>query len=273
MPDTREEHSSSSKPRPECPEMLLARFQPLPSSHFYQRMSNAPWMKDKSTRSLWSLRPRLALGFLALLVILLLVSLLAFQPIQAIARQVMFYFIVEPKDELTIQVTLSPTHDLNNYMSVENFPLTLSQAQAQAGFTLKQLTNLSSGPQLIGANYDPEIQAVTQLYEGKGYNLLLIQRPLADGDEFFSIGASAQVEIVQIGDTEAEYVAGGWKANLDEQSTSASGTQVNLGASWDSSLPQYTLRWKSGAFAFELRSSGSQAPQKSDLIALAEGLK
>ena len=94
-----------------------------------------------------------------------------------------------------------------------------------------------------------------------------------------TVGASAPIEIVAVGDVQGEFVAGGWRAedpNGGIPGNSAPGTQVNLGVYWDSALPQRMLRWQAGQMHFEILSTKTGPGidlEKDDLITMAESIK
>jgi hypothetical protein len=91
----------------------------------------------------------------------------------------------------------------------------------------------------------------------------------------FSIGESALIKLVNIGDFQGEYVDGGWKV-ISTQPASENQTptsSVNINAIWDNELPQSTLRWQLNGIVYELRSVGDGRPPQSELIIMANELK
>jgi hypothetical protein len=261
-------------------EGLLGRFQPQPSPRFYHKMSMAPWMKTSPKEKPgisrdWMPSRRLAWGLAALLLIITLFGFSLYPPLRAIARQIMFSFIPSLGDQLEVQVTLANPEDLYHFADPENFPLSIAVAQEQAGFPLREIASLPIGLSFTGARYDAASHAVILLYQGKDYKIFLTQRPIDHGQDVFSIGASAQVETVQIGNIQGEYVVGGWKAvsAQPDSRTATPGSTITLSATWDNTLPQYTLRWQSAGYAYELRTTGVGSPTQSELISLANGLK
>jgi len=265
MTDTDTSHLSNSTP--DYPEGLLSAFHPRPSPGFYKRIQRTPWQR--------SYQHHLLLKWVISLTIMVAVVIVGFTispPLQAIARQLFSFFIPDTQDTLEVSIEGITPLELFQYASAENFSLSIEQAEQQAEFSIRQPESLLPGLELIGTRYEPDLHVVILLYQGAGYNLFLSQRSLSDQPEYFSIGASAQVEIVQIGTFQGEYVAGGWVAvpgtqlsDIDSQST--------IQAVWDPTLPQFTLRWQSEGFAFELRSSGTNSPQKADLISLAADIR
>ena len=261
-------------------EKLLGRFQPKPGPRFYKLMLDAPWKKTPHPLKHGFFRPmnasqRLVLGSLVFLLFITILGFTLYPPLRGIAHQIMYSFIPAPEDQLELQVTLDSPGDLYGFANPENFPLDIAAARTQAGFPVSQITSLPTGLSFKGARYDADSNATILLYQGKDYKLFLTQRPVGNGQDVFSIGASALVETVMVGNVRAEYVMGGWKVTSEEQAevTPVPGAVINLSAVWDPTLPQYTLRWQSGGFVYELRSIGVGSPAKSQLVSLANGLK
>jgi hypothetical protein len=243
-------------------------------------MSTAPWAKISPQEKInifrnWKPSRRLVWGMAALLLIITLFGFSLYPPLRAIAMQIMFSFIPAPEDQLEVQVPLANPEALYHFADPENFPLSISEVQEQAGFPVREIGSLPAGLSFSGARFDAGSHAVILLYLGKDYKLFLTQRPIDHGQDVFSIGASAQVETVQIGNIQGEYVEGGWKAvsAQPDNRTATPGSTINLNATWDNTLPQYTLRWQSAGYAYELRSIGVGSPTESELISLANGLK
>jgi hypothetical protein len=195
--------------------------------------------------------------------------------LRVIARQIIFSFISGPSDQVNIQVTLSNPEDLFNFAAPENFPLSLDEVRQQAGFFVKEITSSKAELELVGARFDPSYNAAIILYQGTNYKLFLSQRPIGNSVDVFSIGSSAQVNLVNIGDIKGEFVIGGWKAISTQPAhdTSTSGNQTSINAIWDNNLPQSTLRWQTNGYIYELRAVGEGSPSESVLITIANELK
>lgn len=261
-------------------EVLLAKFQPSPSSRFYKMMQTAPWEpqgsaikpsnqrnKHNSTKLIW--------GVACGLLLVLILGIAFVPPIQVIARQIMYSFILAPSNQIEVQVTLSYPEDLYHYSNPENFPLTVGEAQKQVNFEIKQISQVPEGMTLIGARFDQTYSAVILFYQGDSTQLYLTQRQIGNGQDVFSIGESSSVINVMIGETQAELVTGGWKAISTQPAdgTGSPSNSVNITAAWDDNLPQSTLRWQKDGFAYELRSVGENRPSEDVLIEIANGLK
>ncbi len=260
-------------------EGLLRRFKPRPSHNFYEKMKRAPWQTPIAApkfpfNTSWLPNRMLAIGLVILLVVVLVGAALVIPPVRGVARQIIFSFLNSPSSQVEVQVTLTSPGDLFDYSNPSNFPLSLPDAQAQAGFQVLQISPLPAWLELIGARFDANYHAVILLYQAKQSSLFLTQRPLGAGQDVFSIGSEAKVEVVKIGNVQGEFVRGGWKAISSQPATSGqTPVQVNISAIWDAGLPQSTLRWQAGNMAFELRSLGENGPSQSDLILWANELK
>jgi hypothetical protein len=258
-------------------EDLLSKLQPRPTSRYYRKMKNAPWTREvineqvnlhraifSNSRSVW-------IG-IALFIITAIIGISFIPSVRVVARQIIDSFIASPNDEIEIQVTSLGTGDLLVSADPSNFPYSIETVQKQTGYPIMELHDLPPGLIMSGARFDPGYNAITILYRGQDYEIFLTQRPLNDGKDVFSIGSTAQVEIVAIGEKEGEYVLGGWKI-INSSDSQLPETQAIINAIWDNTLAQSTLRWQHEGYGYELRSIGENHPSQSILIQLAIGLK
>lgn len=261
-------------------EEMLSHFKPQPTLHFYNKMSTAPWQRPisfKTSSSLIYRKPtrRLIWGLIALILMIAVLGIAFIPPVRSIARQIFYSFIPAPSNQIEVQVTLENPGDLFHFSDPANFTLSVKDVQQQAGFEVKEVSRLPEGLIFIGSRFDQSYNAVTLLYQGDDYKLFLTQRPLGTSQDVFSIGESAIVKIVMIGDIQGEFVMGGWKA-ISTQPASENqipDSSVYINAIWDNDLPQYTLRWQAGNIIYELRSIGGGSPSQSELIFWANELK
>jgi hypothetical protein len=259
---------------------MLGKFSPIPSARFDNKMEKAPWMKTGSKErgrlfSPHTVARRLWLGSTVVILILAIIGLSFSPPVRAVARQIIYSFISEPSDQINIQTTVSLPEDLFHFSDSSNFLLSLKEVQGQAGFNVKELFQPPEGLNIVGSRFDSSYSAVTTLYQGKDFKLFLSQRPVGGGEDVFSIGSTAQVDLVNVGGQNGEFVKGGWKA-ISTQAISITvnpDNQTSITAVWDNDLPQFTLRWQEGEFIYEIRTIGEGSPSQSELIALANRLK
>jgi hypothetical protein len=254
-------------PSQEEMEFLLKQMKPNPSPRLYKRLERAPWYRNSSSVVI----PRWGFAFLALSCLIFVVFIIS-PPLRAMARNWIQYFLPDNQDQMFVSIDQLTPRELFHYASHENFPYSIDQITSIADYQVSQPASLLPGMELIGARYESATQTVVLLYQGAGYNLFLSQRPIEAGQKYFSIGASAVVEEVNIGHIRAEYVAGGW-ANQQSLPAVEASTPTELWIEWDSTLPQYTLRWQSQGSTYQLRSTGSASPQKDELIALAQTIR
>jgi hypothetical protein len=261
-------------------EELLSKFTPHPSACFYTKMEKAPWLKSIHNERIRffnsnSLVRTLLLGMTIIILIFVLIGISFFPSVRVVARQIIYSFISAPSNQIEIQVTLSNPGDLFHFSDPSNFPLTIQEVQGQSGYSVKELSRLPKDLQLVGSRFDTSYNAVTILYKGNDYKLFLTQRPVGNGEDVFSIGSNAQVNLVKIGDQHGEFVVGGWKAISTQTipNTRSPGSQTSINAVWDNNLPQYTLRWQIDGYNYELRTIGEGSPSQSELISLANELK
>ncbi len=261
-------------------EDMLGSFAPEPSERFQAMMSSKPWQKQFHNTGLnpaikQKTSLRLIWAFAILGVLLVFIVIMFVPSVRAAASQIFHLFLPASSDQINVQVTLSSPGDLVDFSNPGNFSLSIEDVQQLAGFDVKQISVLPAGLAFIGSRYDPGYKTVTVLYEADEYKLFLTQRPLGKGNDVFSIGSGAVVHKVKIGDIDAEFVVGGWKAVSTEPSTGLQTPTeiVNLHAIWDNDYPQFTLRWQAQGFIYELRSTGAGSPSQSVLINLANELK
>jgi hypothetical protein len=271
---------------------LLKAFNPNPSEGYYQRMETAPWATSQKTGNRFSVfmqrlfgkdgtapipRLRVALASSVLVLVIVLITL-ASPSLQAVAQRILQFIIPAPTDALTLQVTVQPPGTQEALNAADRYPLTMTQVEEAAGYDVSVISILPQGVTFTGAQYNPNLQAVTLRYAGTGQTLLFTQRPLGNISEFTTVGASAPVEIVNIGESAAEFVTGGWKVTDSDdriQTTAAPGTEINLGVYWDPTLPQRILRWQADNMQYEILSTKTEQGidiDKEDLIAMAESI-
>jgi hypothetical protein len=261
-------------------EDMLSQFAPQPSSRFYLKMSTAPWQRripHEARRSLIKIMSdrKLIWGLVALGLVCIVILITFIPSVRVAASQIIHLFLPAPSNQLDVQVTLTSPGDLIDFSDPANFPLSVTEVQHLAGFEVKEISSLPVGLTFIGSRYDPYYNTVTLLYEANDYKLFLTQRPRGNGEDVFSIGAIANVKNVKVGNTDGEFVMGGWKAVSTQPASNnqTPASTVNIYAIWDNHSSQSTLRWQAGDIVYELRSNGEGSPSQSELINLANELK
>jgi hypothetical protein len=280
LSDDMSDNQINNLPEDEKIAEMLSQFAPQPTSRFNNKMSVAPWQRHTSHEArmlpiniksnhklIWVL---LVLGLVCAVILVMIIP-----SARVAATQLIHLFLPAPSNQLNVQVTLISPGDFVDFSNPSNFPLSISEVQQLAGFGVKQISLFPDGLTFSGARYDRSFNTVIFLYEANDYILFLTQRPIQNGGDVFSIGESANVKKVTVGNIEGEFVTGGWKAvstqPAPDDQTSA-GT-MNIYAVWDNGLSQSTLRWQVSDIVYELRSNGEGSPSQSELINLANGLK
>jgi hypothetical protein len=147
------------------------------------------------------------------------------------------------------------------------FPWNLENAEAQAGFDVLEPGVLPQGMMFLGSSLDP-FSKTTFLsfgYSETERSILIQQQPVSSPetcDLCTLIGASAEVETIQVRGTAGEYVIGVWKAD-------------DLGNwIWEYEPFLQRLRWQENGMAFEILYMGPpEQITKDDLVAIAESMK
>jgi len=164
------------------------------------------------------------------------------------------------------------------------YPLTLSEAEQQAGFAVPSPSRLPEALSFLGAMYDEETKSVQLFYrynrpdmpeltDGLSIRMIILPDsgpcPLCGFvvGQFVNepetagrvIGENATIETVQIGEFTGQYVEGVWSF-------------TNQGPVYDTTSYMKTLRWQTNDMAFELSYMGL-AIDKEDLITIANSLR
>jgi hypothetical protein len=142
--------------------------------------------------------------------------------------------------------------------------LSVAEAEQLAGFDVLEPTGMSRLLNLQGAAFDPQRDIVRIIY-ATGFVLREERFQTNDDCDLCGVvGASAVVEMVQIGDLTGEYVVGVWQ-----------GTDC-CGWVWEPTPFLKTLRWQANGIAFELMYNPTHDPEAvttADMIAIAESLR
>ncbi|MBC8496283.1 MAG: hypothetical protein H8D37_01355 [Chloroflexi bacterium] len=253
---------------------LLSAIQPKPSLRFHQRMADQPWTQAKRQPLGFKVRAQRLATLAGSVFLLVLFLSLATPTLEAVAQRLMQFFLPTISDQTILQITLEETAG-----PTQNFLLTISEAENLAGFAVREPVSLPEGYTLSGAIYNPDRNAIVLNYlsEIPGQSLRILQRLLHE--EYQQIGASAVVDIVQIGEVNGEYVTGAWTIPEVESAIEVTefGQTAPLQATWDPEAEIQMLRWGENEMLFEIIFGGGNPNNpgyltKSDLISLAESM-
>ena len=284
MPPQDRSHRPGSRPleMPDEETMLAAlrTFQPAPGERFYKRMADAPWNaapehSTQSARRRW-LRPAFAAPVI-LTIIIFLLFVLAPPNLRATAQRVADFFIRADSDLTSVEITPVGPGQLDY-----EFNQTLAEVEAAAGFPVQMPQELPPNLAFNGAVYVTALESVFLDFrtEDAQQILRITQQQIAENEQYVSIGANAEIELVQIGDAVGEYVMGGWKlpALATPLEFAAPGVKITLEAEWNSEGQIQILRWQEGNMLFEILSVSALSAtatglSKADLLALAAGMQ
>lgn len=240
------EHLPVDEPTTQAITNLLRDFGEHPSKEFHTRHANAPWLQAKAPqrRANWYWRGMLMAGLMLLLWFTLPSGFVA-------ALDEFFGLYRAPSDTVEApQGTILPEAPAI---------ATLEEASALVGFDIRTpspLPEIVQQSKITVTGEQPDnMFAMIDYRDAGGYSYLSLEAKR--GPLYLQIGATANVEIVQVGNVSGEYVQGGFivRGNVSE---------------WDSSYANKTLRWQIGDISYMLSSSHLS---KQALIDLAAGMQ
>jgi hypothetical protein len=218
-------------------------------------------------------KPRLRVAtMLFVSVLIILAALFATPQGRAMADEIFHFFKRAPSDTLPVQSwqltpfpTLGSSTPTPDPASIIDANQTVQEVEKRAGFDVLEPAYLPKILHFSSASFDPKLRIARIFYRYVYTNgLLLRENPYqtkADCDLCYTVGASAAVETVQIGEVKGEYVEGVWYL-------------TDKGPVWMNDPYLKTLRWQANGIAFELGYMGPpDTVTKEDMIAVAESLK
>ncbi len=188
------------------------------------------------------------------------------------AQEVTHFFARAASDTLPLQAwqraplpTSAPgdaTPDPANILSAHQ---TVQEVEQQSGFDLHEPAWLPEHLTFVGATFEQDHSIARIFYRQDETNGLVLKEEFFTGTEDCelcnTVGASAEIKSVLIGQVTGEYVEGVWK--LTEN-----------GPAWESDPYMKTLRWQEGHIAFELQYMGPpDTLTQTDMVAIAKSLK
>ena len=157
--------------------------------------------------------------------------------------------------------------ELAERLTTDPFPWNLEDVEAQAGFDVLEPEVLPRDMMFLGSSLDPFAKTtfLSFGYSETERGILIQQQPVSSPetcDLCALIGASAEVETVQVRSTIGEYVIGVWKAD-------DAGNWV-----WEYEPFLQRLRWQENGMAFEILYMGPPEQMTRDvLVAIAESME
>jgi len=251
-------------------EELLTKIQPMPSGDFHKKMEQAHWRTEQVRSKVITNKLRLKLA--VTVVVLLAITMFAVTPQgRAWAQGVLQFFTRAEQDQYPLQPwQMTPPAQT---ASESPFQFSVQEAEELAGYAVLSPVEMPFGMMFVGADYDTQNYIVAQAfgYSPDSNELSLWQQPLEYHQSCGNIsnfcdnmlggnlvGSSANVEAVQIGDLQGEYVEGVWEL-------------TDNGPVWNPAPYLKTLRWQTQSMAFELVYMGVEFG-KDDLLAFAASI-
>jgi hypothetical protein len=263
-------------------EELLTKIQPVPSEQFHQKMKQATWWVGQEKEVEMSARNRRIKIAVALAIVLLIAVLIATPQGRAFAQSILQFFTRAESDMLSVptepvawvdpsvahptKTPLPPAATFAEDCGDFRAPTcSVEQIREKVDFTVKEPRNIPDGIYFVGATGGPD--SISLMYDAadNSYGLSVIEerwtgKP-AEGTS--QVGASADVQKVQIGNSPGEYFRGSFVMKSGEST-----------ATWDPNFIQETLSWVEGNTSYSLNYFfGSQTPLgKEGMVALAESM-
>ncbi len=187
---------------------------------------------------------------------------------QVWAQSILHFFTRAESDTLPVQSWQQepiPTRASPDPSDINSATRSVAEVEGLAGFNVLEPTHLPDTLTFAGANIDESKKIAYLFYRFEGTNgLVLRQEPFQQADDCElcgEVGASAEIQTVQIGDTTGEYVEGVWNLTDD-------------GPVWVADPFLKTLRWQAAGMAFELLYMGPpDSLTQAQMTAIAESLR
>ena len=258
MPDLSNEKMNSEKI-----EKMLESVQPEPGNRFHQRMTKVPWkLADHPVMKQKQQRYGIAISIVAILVI---ISVFLTTPAGNVLAQEILSFFARSEGNVKPVPTEYMTEPLPTHtpeppyglalvpVEVDDFVsqppilpaprgIHLDEAESLVGFDLFEPSKLPRDYALTKVEFDNKNKTVRMEFKspqaGSGEFFAITQ---SKGLEPIEVGASAEVENIQIGNSIAQFVQGGWFTPLD-----------STVATWTGEGGPSILRWEAEGISVEI---------------------
>lgn len=159
-----------------------------------------------------------------------------------------------------------------DFLEYNRFVDTVAEAEALVGYDIIEPAYLPDElifREVVVSLPDPEdptyFQTSTGLeYTSRNYSLTVGQIVVDSGrwpEDTVSVGASAALETVMIGDVPVQYVRGEWRASIDQTM-----------ATWDNDYPIQRMAWWQDGYLMHLRATSVDRLSREEFIAVAESI-
>ena len=269
----------------------LADFQPTPSRRFRERMNAAPWMQIESTAPTFAERVRTAFLRPALstaLALALVVAVVAVTPpLRAFAQELLGLFTRDSDDVFTVeereQMEQEAMSAPGEWVSIEPYVDALNEMEAALETDVWVPGFLLPGYRFERAGYDGvnKVSSLTYLNQGNSSidldalnqpSFMLVQQPVDYYGTYSqnTVGASAEIEDVQVGDVQGQLVEGSWC------SKNVTMNNPDPPVEWCSDNFVRMLIWQQDDYVFSIHALGdSDEPEslsKQEMIGTARNL-
>ena len=204
-------------------------------------------------------------GAITTLILMLLVTI-AIPPFRATATDWMDF---ERADDNRLE---TPARATRNFAEFGDLLL----AEHLTEYALREPTALPEEYRFATGKHWPEFDMIELTYrrphpysERRTQSFYLRQWPNDPSNPSTLIGEHAQVETVQIGDVQGQFVTGAWTQSPDSEALAEEQTRTLY---WNLSEPQQRLRWQDGNVWLELGATSGVVTQQ-ELIDLAESVR
>lgn len=251
-------------------ERMLTELQPHPTERLYRQIDAMPWHAPQKTMKRTSSALRVSLAIAAVLTVVL-TAFLTLPPLRALAQEVIDGLFNRANSDVlatTGSVVFSPA-DYNH------FPNTVAELEQMVGEDIFVPTFIPSGYAFFGGRYNNELDTIEldYRYQDTECSCEFIVRRFGAAASPLEIGASAAIEIAQVGDVAGEYVQGTWRARIRQDSQT--GKETFEPAQWIADPASQRLRWREGEFLFEIsavRPSRMLPPEADPISRFAYGI-
>lgn len=160
-------------------------------------------------------------------------------------------------DGITLELDKDNSVSLEGFADYQQVPL--EEAETRAGIDIKVPSELPDGYVLEGAYAVPDSRVISVNYRSSNTPLGMVltatstdaQAALTSGLAA-DVGASADIETVDLGTVTGEYVRGSWEAENSDFTELETGESYDVTSIWNPNSPVQTLRWEEDGIRYQV---------------------